>query len=92
MERKLTKKERDKRGCSYCLDTGDKEQVWHCPHDECPYTVLDKYETYDDYMKSEDSKIDIETMLDTGWLAGRLVVGASSTLKVLRKSGRSILF
>lgn len=26
-------------------------------HDKCPYTVLDKYETYDEFIASEDSVI-----------------------------------
>ena len=36
-----------------------------CPHDECPYKVLDKYETYEDYMKSEDSKILVDEFFQT---------------------------
>ena len=30
----------------------------NCPYDECPYHVLDKYETYEEYVESEDSKIE----------------------------------
>lgn len=45
--------------------TKDKYDKQHtsCPHDKCPYRVLDKYETYDDYMESEDSKIDVSAFL-----------------------------
>lgn len=53
--------EKKKRGCDYCQD---KQRVREgkcfrtaCPHDECPYHVLDKYKTYEDFMESEDSKI-----------------------------------
>ena len=28
-----------------------------CPHNQCPYKVLGKYETYEEFMASEDSKI-----------------------------------
>ena len=36
-----------------------------CPYDECPHTVLDKYETYEQYMASEDSKILVHEFFQT---------------------------
>jgi hypothetical protein len=55
--------ERKKRGCTYCVDKvvvsgryGRGRNI-ECPHEECPYKVLDKYDTYDDYMESKESEI-----------------------------------
>lgn len=60
--RLLTFKEKVHRGCFYCIDVkriSTKSGVCSsCPHDECPYHILDKYETYDDYIESDDSKIE----------------------------------
>lgn len=56
-KRKMAPYEKRQRGCQYCLD---KVMLWNeirCSHSECPYRVLDKYETYNDFMKSEDSLI-----------------------------------
>lgn len=60
----LKQKEVTKRGCNYCMDmerhkvekeyeNGNKHMIYSkfCPHDRCPYRELDKFETYDDYMK-----------------------------------------
>ena len=55
--RPLTSKEIRKRGCEWCTD-----YKWHkfsekdcrtrvCIHNICPYRELDKYDTYDDYLK-----------------------------------------
>lgn len=60
--RQLTLRERKQRGCAYCLDmaiiTDDKDkQHMMCAHGECPNKVLDKFESYEEYMESEDSKI-----------------------------------
>jgi hypothetical protein len=30
-----------------------------CPHEICPYAVLDKYDTYEEFLKSKDSKVDV---------------------------------
>jgi hypothetical protein len=56
--------EKKKRGCLYCQNVvvkksgyGGGDSHTACPFDECPYKVLDKYETYEAFMKSEDSKI-----------------------------------
>jgi hypothetical protein len=62
--------EKKKRGCAYC---NDMKQVHHgyqglrnsCPYDECPYKVLDKYDTYDQFMASEDSKIPVDAFFQT---------------------------
>lgn len=60
--RKQTKAEIIKRGCEWCTDrkrakSTDGRMSYGCIHSRCPYTVLDKYETYDDFLASEDSKI-----------------------------------
>lgn len=77
--RKLKNAELYKRGCLYCLDMISTEVPWgnynakSCPHEECPYHVLDKYETYNDFMKSEDSKILVDEFFDSGKHEYRLV-------------------
>ena len=54
-------REKKKRGCWYCTDaqkTKDHGCIrTGCPHDVCPYHVLDKYDTYEEFLESEDSKI-----------------------------------
>lgn len=55
MERRLAKREIYKRGCEYCKIVRHEGYKWICPHDECPYNVLDKYEYYEDYLISEDA-------------------------------------
>lgn len=53
--------EKTQRGCQYCIHkqvksvSGESRTV--CPFDECPYHVLDKYKSYEEYMASEDSRI-----------------------------------
>ena len=53
--------EKKQRGCEACLHVGKVRDcsVWRiaCPFAECPYHVLDKYKTYEEFMASEDSKI-----------------------------------
>jgi len=36
-----------------------------CPYSECPYKVLDKYESYDEFLESEDSKILVDQFFST---------------------------
>ena len=68
--RVLRKAETTKRGCSYCTDiireriekTGGGRS--RCPHEECPYKVLDKYDTYEDYMQGDECKEILKAMLD----------------------------
>ena len=68
--RALTKLEMYKRGCSYCLDKVGKKvsnyQKSYCMHEQCPYSVLDKYKSYNDFMKSKDSKILVDEFFDSG--------------------------
>lgn len=50
------------RGCEFCLDytkARDSEGKPHhsCTHKACPYKVLDKYETYDEFLASKESMI-----------------------------------
>lgn len=47
----------------------DKKKRTLCPYTECPYKVLDKYDTYEDYLKSEDSEINFAAA-GPGELAG----------------------
>lgn len=53
--------EKKQRGCMFCfhVDTKKvgKETRTGCPFDECPYHVLDKFNTYDEFMASDDSLI-----------------------------------
>lgn len=53
--------ERKQRGCAYCLHV-DHEKFngstrLTCSFDKCPYQVLEKYKTYEEFMASEDCKI-----------------------------------
>lgn len=54
-----------KRGCKYCLDLRKKKETVTkddggfyertaamCIYDQCPYTVLSKFNTYEQYFKS----------------------------------------
>jgi hypothetical protein len=36
-----------------------------CPFDECPFEVLDKYNSYEEFMESEDSKIMVNEFFKT---------------------------
>lgn len=61
--------EKRKRGCQYCLHVTSmrhKGEVRNaCPFTDCPYEVLDKYETYEEFMASEDSKILVNEFFST---------------------------
>lgn len=53
--------EKKQRGCQYCLQM---QYVKHegkyrtaCTLEECPYQVLEKYKSYEEFMASEDGKI-----------------------------------
>lgn len=56
--------EKKQRGCQYCTNvtTVRHEGMMRtaCPYDECPYKVLDKYKSYEEYMESEDCKIMVD--------------------------------
>jgi hypothetical protein len=66
MKRVLTQKEQVKRGCRYCTDctttVSNSLNRNACKHSKCPYTELDKYPKYSDYIKSCDS-IDLNELL-----------------------------
>ena len=53
--------EKKQRGCPYCKHMNVKNfsgvTRTACPFMNCPYDVLDKYNTYEEFMASEDSKI-----------------------------------
>ena len=61
--------EKRQRGCAYCLDmttlrhNGEIRNA--CPHPQCPYEVLDKYKSYEEFMLSEDSKIFVTEFFTT---------------------------
>ncbi len=60
--------ERKQRGCVYCnyvVKGGGSGNRIACPFDECPYKVLEKYETYEEFMASEDSKILVDGFFQT---------------------------
>lgn len=59
--RVLSAQEKKQRGCCCCANVG-KTQVKGqartvCPFTECAYSVLDKYESYEAFMESDDCKI-----------------------------------
>lgn len=62
--RRLTKADMKQRGCDVCLDkTMIRENNKNhdvCKHEKCPYTVLDNYETYDEFLASKESRILVE--------------------------------
>lgn len=59
--RRVMECEKKQRGCLYCYDMKlgryNGESRTCCPFNVCPYHVLDKYKSYEDFMASEDSKI-----------------------------------
>ena len=62
-------REKKKRGCAYCKNVGKaregKATRFGCPFDKCPYRILDKHETYEDFMASEDSKVLVNEFFST---------------------------
>lgn len=59
--RLISLREKKQRGCECCLDMKPTEIESRirtaCPFAKCPYEVLDKYKTYEEFMESEDSMI-----------------------------------
>ena len=53
--------ERRQRGCQYCLHVSEVRYGGKfrnaCPLEKCPYEILDKYQSYEEFMASEDSQI-----------------------------------
>lgn len=84
--------EKKQRGCQYCKDV-EKENFGKglctaCPFEECPYTVLDKYKTYEEFMASEDSKILVTEFFKTVATVYELSANPSKT-KCLFSDGDS---
>jgi len=67
--RVLSSIEKKQRGCQYCLHVTTMQHEGEirnaCPFRKCPYEILDKYETYEDFMASDDSKIFVEEYFST---------------------------
>lgn len=69
MPRIMPMYESRQRGCKYCLHVtkgrckGNNQTA--CPFEECPFHVLDKYKTYEEFMASEDSKILVNEFFHT---------------------------
>ena len=69
MPRFVPLSENRQRGCRYCLHvtsarrSGQKQTA--CPFDECPFIVLDQYNSYEEFMASEDSKILVTHFFET---------------------------
>ena len=61
--------EKKRRGCLYCLHVQSERRRGYnltaCPFGECPYEVLDKYNSYEEFMASEDSKILVNEFFKT---------------------------
>ena len=61
--------ERKHRGCQFCLHVSEVRIRGKyrnaCPFDECPYKILDKYKTYEEFMASEDSMIFVTEFFST---------------------------
>lgn len=84
--------EKKQRGCQYCKDmcvkVYGKETRTACPFAECPYTVLDKYNSYEEFMASEDSKILVTEFFHTVATVYELSANPSKT-KCLFSDGDS---
>lgn len=61
--------EKKKRGCECCTEVIHAKVSSRfrlkCPHTECPYNVLDKYDYYEEFMASEDAKILVPEFFQT---------------------------
>lgn len=55
----VTKKESVSKGCQYCVHkiTDKKDTVYACKKYECPYTELDGYRNYDDYLEQNGMNV-----------------------------------
>ena len=84
--------EKKQRGCQYCLHMKVKRfrgaTRIACPYDECPFTVFEKYNTYEEFMASEDSKIPVKEFFKTVATVYELSANPSKT-KCLFSDGDS---
>lgn len=84
--------EKRKRGCTCCHDVVLKKKgkafTVYCPHKECPYHVLDKYDSYEQFMASEDSKILVDGFFDTVAGCYTLANGNATVKDVLHNSAK----
>jgi hypothetical protein len=88
--------EKKKRGCDYCTDkkvTRDHGCLrTACPHDACPHNALDKYETYEEFMASEDSKILVDGFFHTTASCYELTNGNATVKQIYGGGGSKELF
>lgn len=85
--------EKKQRGCIYCANVGVSryrtDNRTSCPFDECPYRVLDKYKSYEEFMASEDSKILVtEFFTDCGESGGLYEVDRKPTRRFSDGDGK----
>jgi hypothetical protein len=62
-----------------------------CPHDECSYHVLDKYDTYEEFMASEDSKILVDGFFQTTASCYELANGNIAVKQITGKDNKRFL-
>jgi hypothetical protein len=82
--------EKKKRGCKYCKDmklTRDFTGIrTGCPHQECPYHALDSHDSYEEFMKSEDSRIHVQEFFQTMPSVYELANGNAQVRKIFSGS------
>lgn len=86
--------ERKKRGCECCTEVihtkiGSRFRL-KCPHTECPHHVLDKYDSYDEFMQSEDAKILVTEFFQTTASCYDLMNENAAVKKVFAKSENNL--
>lgn len=86
--------EKKQRGCQYCMhvtkcqnEFSSHDSRTGCPFDECPYSVLDKYRTYEEFMASEDARILVTEFFST--VASVYELGSAATSKKIFSDGDS---
>lgn len=85
------------RGCQYCADVGHIRAGNHgmrfaCPYEECPYHVLDKHETYEKFMASEDSRILVTGFFQTAASCYELASESATVRDVYRNACSGLHF
>lgn len=93
--RDVSLREKMKRGCQCCKDMvaiprGMTSRT-SCPFDECPYHVLDKYESYEEFMASEDSKILVDGFFSSAASCYELANGNASVKRIIGNDSRRFL-